>query len=227
MLRSWPSLVERFFHLIVEPTSNISATEFFAALNQHCEGMLEFRVLPSTHRQFFEDCRSIGPFLTQYANENIYFGVSTRRDDTSGKLENCVDLGALFMDLDFKGQSEEEARKPLESFPLLPSIVIHSGGGLHLYWLLNEPFHLQDQEDCRQAYSYLRRLALHLHGDLAAAEPARILRVPGTTNLSIPHLDRLKSKPLIHRGFMTSLTLRSVCPKNLRPTAMVGIRHFP
>jgi hypothetical protein len=164
------------------PTADISTTEFFAALNQHCEGMLELRGLPSKHQQYFDDSRSIGPFLIQHAKENIYFGVATRRDNTNGRLENCQDLGALFMDLDFKGYPEEEARKMLEEFSLPPSIVIHSGGGLHLYWRLNEPLHLQDQEDCRQAYSYLRRLAAHLHGDPAAAEPARILRVPGTTN---------------------------------------------
>jgi hypothetical protein len=86
------------------------------------------------------------------------------------------------MDLDFKNQPEEEARRTLEKVPLPPSIVIHSGGGLHVYWCLNEPLHLQDQEDCQKARSYLRRLAIHLHGDLAAAEPARILRVPETTN---------------------------------------------
>jgi len=163
-------------------TTAASPTEFFDALNQHCEGVVELRAFPSKDRMFFEDGQSMELFLAQHTHEHNYFGVATRRDNTNGKLENCQDLGVLFMDLDFKNQPEEEARRMLGEFPLPPSIVIQSGGGLHVYWLLTEPLHLQDQRDRQQARSYLRRQAIHLHGDLAAAEPARILRVPGTTN---------------------------------------------
>lgn len=160
----------------------ISANDFVATLHQYCDGVLELRALPSTHRKFFDDHQAINSFLAQYAKQDIYLGVATRRDGKNGKLENCQDLGALFMDLDFKDEPEERARKRLREFSLPPSIVIQSGGGLHVYWLLNEPLHLQDQADCQQARSYLPRLATHFHGDLVAAEPAHILRVPGTLN---------------------------------------------
>ena len=166
----------------MKPPTLISAAEFFAALNQHCEGVVELRILPSKYQKYFYKDQSIESSLTQYSKENIYFGVATRRDSRNGTLENCQDLGALFVDLDFKTQSEEEARRILREFSFSPSLVIQSGGGLHVYWLLNEPLHIQDPQDCQKAKSYLRRLAIHLHGDLAAAEPARILRVPGTTN---------------------------------------------
>ena len=136
------------------PGMTISVADFFAAYNQHCEGVLELRALPSRHRQYFDDRQSIGLFLTQHENEDIYFGVATRRNDTSGKLENCEDLGALFVDLDFKDQPEEAARRMLRECPFPPCMVIHSGGGLHVYWFLNEPLHLQDQADCQQARSY-------------------------------------------------------------------------
>ncbi|MDA1305470.1 MAG: phage/plasmid primase, P4 family [Nitrospirae bacterium] len=170
------------FNITMAIPTPISANDFVATLHQYCEGVLELRALPSTHRKFLDDHQAINSFLAQYAKQDIYLGVATRRDGKNGKLENCQDLGALFMDLDFKDEPEERARKRLREFSLTPSILIQSGGGLHVYWLLNEPLHLQDQADCQQAMSYLRRLAIHLHGDLAAAEPARILRVPGTTN---------------------------------------------
>ena len=89
----------------------ISATDFFSALNQHCEGVVELRILPSGQQRYFDDAQSIESCLPQYANQDIYFGVATRQDNTSGKLENCEDLGALFTDLDFTDQPGDYREK--------------------------------------------------------------------------------------------------------------------
>lgn len=62
---------------------------------------------------------------------------------------------------------EVEARARLDRFLLKPSFVIANGGGLHCYWLLLEPFDLPGE--AQKAKSYLRRLALHLGGDLNSA----------------------------------------------------------
>ena len=48
--------------------------------------------------------------------------------------------------------------------------------------MLQEPLDLQDQADRTLAASLLRRLAHYLDADLQAAEPARVLRLPGTQN---------------------------------------------
>jgi hypothetical protein len=48
--------------------------------------------------------------------------------------------------------------------------------------VLQEPLDLQDQADRTLAASLLRRLAHYLDADLQAAEPARVLRLPGTQN---------------------------------------------
>lgn len=85
-----------------------------------------------------------------------------------------------FTDIDFSTTPEAEARVALGSFPLHPTLIVASGGGLHAYWQLKEPLVLPDQADT--AKTLLRRLALFFMGDLASAEPARILRVPGTWN---------------------------------------------
>lgn len=84
-----------------------------------------------------------------------------------GSLGNCHELRALFVDIDFKMTPEVEARARLDRFLLKPSFVIANGGGLHCYWLLREPFDLPGES--QKAKSYLRRLALHLGGDLNSA----------------------------------------------------------
>jgi hypothetical protein len=120
-------------------------------------------------------------FIGTWANRNIYFGVATRRTEESGTLENCAALNAVFAEIDFKDSDEATARLKLAAFTVPPSVVIFSGGGLHCYWLLDSPLSLSDGADWPKRL--LQALARATGGDLRAAEPARVLRLPGTRNL--------------------------------------------
>jgi hypothetical protein len=66
---------------------------------------------------------------------------------------------------------------------------------LHGYWFLREPLELP--AEAAHAKQLLRRLAVAVGGDLNAAEPARVLRVPGTWNrkpeYQTPQLVRIES----------------------------------
>jgi hypothetical protein len=106
---------------------------------------------------------------------DAYVGVAVRGDKTRSGLDGCVTLSALFVDRD------DPDRSPIDAFPLAPSFVVQSGHGWHAYWLLTEPLPLGDGGAAR-AKGYLRALASAVGGDLKSAEPARILRVPGTKN---------------------------------------------
>jgi putative DNA primase/helicase len=174
-------------------TVDVSATGravFLAALYEGCDGLLEFRAFNGTKRappvgwQFYmpADYHGIDRFVTAHRSHHVYVAIATRRTATSGKLENCLHLGAVFADIDFKAISEAEARARLARFVLPPSPIVFSGGGLHAYWLLREPIDLRDATARAEAYSLLRRLASALHADRIAAEPAHVLRVPGTYN---------------------------------------------
>ncbi|MDA2911568.1 AAA family ATPase [Nitrospiraceae bacterium AH_259_D15_M11_P09] len=155
---------------------------FLRALFDGCDGVIELRSLPSKARSFLSpgDDHLLTKFIGDHLSENLFLGIATRKDASSGALANCQDLGALFTDIDFKSLSEEEARKRLADFALPPSIIVHSGGGLHCYWLLRESLNLT--EEAPLAKNLLRRLALYFHADLNSAEPAHILRLPGTSN---------------------------------------------
>jgi hypothetical protein len=163
-------------------STTLTRPDFLTALHAGCEGVCELRALPSEARTFVPrgDEAAVTRFVTSHTNEDVYVGIATRRDASSGKLENCRHLGALFADIDFKSTSEREARQRLARFPLAPSAVVQSGGGLHVYWWLREPLLLPDE--AAHAKQLLRRLAAAVGGDLTAAEPARVLRVPGTRN---------------------------------------------
>jgi hypothetical protein len=156
---------------------------FFRALFADARGVIELRAFPSKDRTFapLADLDLLLDFLAAYVRaEDCYFGVAARRDESSGKLDNCTTLSAIFADLDFKMIPEPDARRRVAACPLPPSLVVHSGHGLHVYYLLREPLDLAT--DAPRARALLERMAAALGGDRSAAEPARVLRVPETWN---------------------------------------------
>ncbi|WP_245959530.1 phage/plasmid primase, P4 family [Neobacillus piezotolerans] len=87
--------------------------------------------------------------------------------------------------------TEDDVQSILDTFSLDPSIVIHSGGGLHCYWLFDKPAEIRSVKDMQGAERMLGRFqkvfirlakAKGLHID-NTADLARVLRVPGTFNL--------------------------------------------
>ena len=159
-----------------------SQQTFLAALFGGAHGVIDLRA-PKEKAQVFckvGDEAAIGQFLHAHRWSDVYVGVATRADKTSGALANCDTLTALFADIDFKDIREPDARARLAAFPLLPSLVLGSGNGLHVYWLLAEPLDLRTEAS--RIKELLRRLALHLGADRMAAEPARVLRMPDTYN---------------------------------------------
>ena len=129
-------------------------------------------------------CHPDDPRLQQIARastprENIFFGVAPRIA-AKGDAPHCYGLSSLFVDLDFKTTPSEQAQGMLAGFPLPASAIVATGGGLHVYWLLITAILFPD--GFALAKSLLRRLAIMIQADLAAAEPVRILRVPSSFN---------------------------------------------
>ena len=133
---------------------------------------------------------------------NVYFGVGLREAGLNvsqrGGKNDITALTSLFVEIDIKGGAHkksdlptyEEAKTVLNSFNLEPSIVNHSGGGLHVYYLLDEPIYLEAEEDRQQAGKLLKRLENVIHALLShkgkvadsVAELSRVLRPPNTLN---------------------------------------------
>lgn len=161
----------------------VNARRVLETIQQGCSGMVELRALPVRSRVFarITDGAGLTAFVQAHREtSHLYFGVATRRDGRSGRADNCQHLGALFADLDFGKSSEHDVRARLTSFAVLPSIVVHSGGGLHCYWALDAPLEVAGRS--AEIKTILRRLARAVGGDLVVAEVARVLRLPQTLN---------------------------------------------
>ncbi len=82
-----------------------------------------------------------------------------------------------------------EAERALEALPLPPSATVHSGHGVHGYWFLDAPAHIDDAEGFARIDRIRRAFVKAVAGvtgwadmDTGASEPSRVLRVPGTHN---------------------------------------------
>lgn len=84
----------------------------------------------------------------------------------------------------------EAARRLVRAVPVLPSYAVHSGGGVHCYWLFREVWHFENEADRAQAARMVRALqwlitrAAREHGWTIdpTADLARVLRPAGTVN---------------------------------------------
>ena len=105
-----------------------------------------------------------------------YFAVGLRKSGLSrwkrGGAAEVVALPAFYTDID---DPTDVTLMKLRGAPLPPSVIVHSGGGYHAYWLLDEPTH-----DLNTARQVLQGLARAFGGD--GLSPAQSLRLPGTVN---------------------------------------------
>ncbi len=106
----------------------------------------------------------------------VYFGVATRLE-RKGRKDSVAVLPGLFCDLDFSPFESGgiEALERLDRFRPQPTVLVHSGGGLHVYWRLNTPL-----LPVTQTRAIIKALVRELGADPAATDLSRVLRVPGT-----------------------------------------------
>src|SRR5258708_7284540 len=106
-----------------------------------------------------------------------YVGIAPRKHPLGrwarGTKGDLATLPALFVDID---DPDEETFTRIRDFAFPPSMVVNSGHGLHLYYLLREPSQYWSRAD-----AILRGLAILLGGD-EVLSIAQSLRVPSTYN---------------------------------------------
>ena len=143
--------------------------------------LLDVRYRTQDHRfaQFFlaaRDPRAARTITRIGSRTDIYVGCAprTRR---RGRREDIAPTPLLWADCD-----TPEATTALAAFQPAPSMIVASGSGngehrnAHAYWQLTRALTPDQLEQAN------RRLAAALSADPKCADPARILRVPGTLN---------------------------------------------
>jgi hypothetical protein len=126
-----------------------------------------------------------------YGRENVFMGVCLRSvrwpKGSRGTSELALSSEVVWVDLDFKlfnkndlADGRTQALAILKTFPLKPSIIVRTGGGVHLYWLLKEP---ATANDLRRIPNINLALTTALKGDPKSRDLARVLRIPEYPNM--------------------------------------------
>lgn len=108
-------------------------------------------------------------------NVNAYVGIYERKSKRNGKTDNCTKTNVIYLDFDNMELEEVKHRIDMAQIPL-PSMIVSSGKGYHVYWLLDEPAG-------HNLKPVIEELAKVLGADTVATDTARILRIPDTNNM--------------------------------------------
>lgn len=151
----------------------------------------------------FSDARAILVAAAQRELQGIdsYYGVALTRPGLDpgrkGGKRDVLVLPSFWLDVDIKGPghaaenlpTEEEAYDILASCSLEPTLIVESGGGLHAYWCVEDPWNvaaagfetinsqLKAFQDLFIAYAATKKLHVDQTGNID-----RVLRLPGTSN---------------------------------------------
>ena len=166
-------------------------------------GWLTIFYTPSRQTRWFPVSDPVPALILE---QNCYLGIGIRREKPDGggrgKTEDIIGIPGLWLDLDYQSPgahkvkhslppTEGAALSLLEKAPYKPSLIIHSGHGLQVYWLFKELAWV-DNKTHREAFGRLCRGWQQLfqragrdrgwHVD-STADLTRVLRIPGTYNL--------------------------------------------
>jgi len=141
---------------------------------------------------------------------DIYFGCSLQRADamrsnehgkaiSRGDVATATAIGGVWVDIDVAGPGHKkknlpptmkDARGVVDALPVQPTIILETGGGIHAWWLLREPFLIETEDDRKRASNAVLGWQGLIRGMLGARgwkmdsthDLARVLRAPGLKN---------------------------------------------
>lgn len=154
-----------------------------------------YHVLPQRRSLWF-DVDDIAPIDPANAKTNLYFGVhpcsSIPQANAHGEVTPpeyvrsqkpfIAAVNCLYAEFDVKDYGSKDAILAQLKDTTTPSVVIDSGGGIHAYWLLDEPY-IIDTEARHGAIEHVQNVWPAIVGaDTTVHDLCRVLRVPGSWN---------------------------------------------
>ncbi len=168
------------------------ARQYLEVLFEDVRGCIDLRLIAPDGVCERIPCASISDTLERVnaaatRTQNVYVGIASRRtmarEEGAGGKHNLAASRALWVDCDFKHDGDRERfEELLRTFPMPASMIVFSGGGMHAYWLLDEPVDLTTEADVLRFEHTLKGLCDYLSADRSATDASRILRIPGTIN---------------------------------------------
>ena len=146
--------------------------------------------------KFLDSLDEVVAAATQFDAEgkDAFFGLSTfefsEGQDASRAAVNAKYLRSFFLDIDCGATKDYETKhnavaalkKFCKAYNLPKPTMVDSGRGLHIYWMLEQAI---SRDTWKPVADRLKELCLEsgLHIDTSVtADPARVLRIPGTHN---------------------------------------------
>ena len=173
--------------LPLEEQSHLFVTTLFDGL----EGFLDLRFIAEDKppvRQALPNARAVEKVLSNGRAEgyNVYLGNGTCRSNSvapgAGSATELHSTCMIPVDIDFKKKDDiKRLNAKLKKFPFNPAMVVNSGNGLHLYFRI-KPHDLHTESKRTEYRCISQGVCEFLGGDRSATGPARVWRVPGTTN---------------------------------------------
>ncbi len=187
--------IRQFFDLLYPPSAKLPEGA--------CLSLWEMPGKKSYHYPLTSPELEISAHALDQEGHNVFYGVGLRRADFGpyerGKKTDIVALPGFWADVDIKGFNHVADNLPanivdvikgiLQPFPWEPSAVVNSGGGIHAYWLFEQPLWITDEnrdevEEMSRAFQERLALGAQKQGwkwDMTADTP-RVLRPVGTHN---------------------------------------------
>jgi hypothetical protein len=160
---------------------------FFDSIFPNLEGYIEIRYKISggaqdiVKRKFFASKEQLIKTLIKSEERikryEMWFGVY-ERTIKSGKKEAIEKVCCFWSDVDTGEQTWKD-------FEYQPHIVVKSGNGYHLYWLI-EPIKVTSKEEVEKVEGIMRGISEKIKGD-NTSDITRILRIPETYNNKDPN----------------------------------------
>jgi hypothetical protein len=134
---------------------------------------------------------------------DTYFGIGLHREALGegqrGTAARVSALPGLWADLDVKGEAHQannlpptgkEAMRITEAIPLKPTLIVHSGHGLQVWWLFKELWVFEGEDERKEAQELSRRFQATLKQRAkgygwqmdGTHDISRVFRPPGTLN---------------------------------------------
>ena len=173
-----PLNVRDFLSAVVNPppkeeTGNSPTAVEIRAIHSQTKHVYRSFMPPSAHTdEFFEGL--------EHEGYHIYFGAAPRVQidgEWGGEKRHCLTPTCLFLDFDNVADIDHKLSEVDSADLPPPSAVVHSGGGLHVYWLLDERINRRDWESRQE-----KLVLMFPTADQQVKNIDRILRVPGYLN---------------------------------------------
>jgi hypothetical protein len=134
---------------------------------------------------------------------DTYFGIGLHRvalgESRRGTATGVIALPGLWADLDIQGEAHQEDNLPptgedamriTETIPLRPTLIVHSGHGLQVWWLFKELWVFENEVERKEAQELSRRSQATLKQRAkeygwrmdGTHDISRVFRPPGTLN---------------------------------------------